>query len=264
MVDSYFGLEDAPIKSKTADFLKSIMVDAAKSVLSGRRLLDIEGPFGLGLKVLPLADGESETGIITSAGLPLSLIEKSFTMSTRDIAAFELDGVSLEAAELAEAAIEAARMEDGLIFKGSKEVPGLLAVKGSSSLNLASWDQVGNAVNDIIEAVTLLDGAGLHGPYSLALAPARYNLLLRRYPTGNFSELEHIKTIATQGIVKAPAIEKGGILIASGRQFLSIVLGQDMTLNFIGPSAERMEFSIQESLVLRVRQPRAICVLKEE
>jgi len=150
-----------------------------------------------------------------------------------------------------------------LIFKGTPPMPGLLTVEGANELKLSPWDEVGAAAEDIIKAVTILDGAGFHGPYSLALAPSRYNLLFRRYPRGNFSELEHVKTMVTKGVFKAPILDSGGVLLASGRQFASIVLGQDMTIGFVGPTGEEIELSISESLAPLVRQPQAICVLKE-
>ncbi|MBI2857324.1 MAG: encapsulin, partial [Chloroflexi bacterium] len=56
---------------------------------------------------------------------------------------------------------------------------------------------------------------------------------------------------------------KGGVLIASGRQFATIVLGQDMSVGFIGPVGERLEFSVSESLTPFIRLPRAVCVLTE-
>jgi uncharacterized linocin/CFP29 family protein len=52
------------------------------------------------------------------------------------------------------------------------------------------------------------------------------------------------------------------LLLASGRQFASIVLGQDMSVGFIGPVGEDLEFSISESLALLIREPKAICALK--
>ena len=94
------------------------------------------------------------------------------------------------------------------------------------------------AAANVIEAVTRLDAAGFHGPYALALAPSRYNLLLRRYPQGNGTELEHLAMIATAGVLKAPILESGGILMASGPQFAAIVLGQDMTIGYVGPTDE--------------------------
>jgi uncharacterized linocin/CFP29 family protein len=153
-------------------------------------------------------------------------------------------------------------LEDSLIFNGAQGVPGLLTVGGASEADLSTWDEVGQAADEIIQAITTLDNAGFHGPYSLALPPERYNLLFRLYPRGRFSEMEHIKTMVTDGVFKAPALESGGVLLASGRQYASLVLGQDMSIGFIGPTGEELEFSISESLAPLIRQPQAICVLK--
>ena len=263
MVNEYLARGDAPFGSDTWKVLDSVMMEAAKSQMVGRRLLHIEGPFGLGLKVVPLQDTETESGLIVSEFLPVLLIQKKFALGVRDLASYEREGIALGTSVVAEAAIECARLEDGSIFNGTPPAPGLLTVEGSNELELSSWDEVGAAAEDIIKAMTILDNAGFHGPYSLALASSRYNLLFRRYPRGNFSEMEHVKTMVTEGVFKAPILESGGVLLASGRQFASIVLGQDMTIGFIGPTGEKLEFSISESLAPLIRQPQAICVLKE-
>ena len=171
--------------------------------------------------------------------------------------------MGLDTSPVAQAALACARIEDDLIFRGAPHMPGLLTVPGASELTLSSWDDVGAAADDIIQAITTLDGAGFHGPYCMALAPDRYNLLLRRYPQGNASEMEHVKTMVTEGIFKAPILQSGGVLLASGRRYASIVLGQDMTIGFIGPAGEGIEFSITESLALRIQQPQAVCTLKD-
>lgn len=263
MANKYLAREDAPFGPETWEVLDAAMMEAAKSQLVGRRLLHVEGPFGLGLKVVPLQDAEVEAGLITSPIIPLSLIQTAFTLGKRDLAAYERDGVSLDTSVVREAAIECARLEDTLVFNGAPGVPGLLTAEGSNKLNLSAWDEVGTAAEDIIKAMTTLDGAGFHGPYCLALAPGRYNLLFRRYPRGPMTEMEHVRTMVTEGVFKAPILESGGVLLASGRQFASIVLGQDMTIGFIGPVEEKLEFSISESLAPLIRQPQAICVLKE-
>jgi uncharacterized linocin/CFP29 family protein len=263
MTNKYLSREDAPIEAGTWEILDRIMLEAAKSVLSGRRVLHIEGPYGLGLKAVPLSDPEMTAAPITGPVMPLALISQSFTFGKRDLAAFEKEGVMLDTKPVATTAIECAKLEDELVFKGTKDTAGLMTAKGSNQLKLSPWSEVGTAAADIIKAVTTLDGAGFHGPYTLALAPGRYNLLLRRYPNGNFSELEHVKTMATEGVIKVPALDGGGILLASGRQYASIVLGQDMAVGFIGPAGERLEFSISESLIPYVRQPKALCLLKE-
>jgi len=78
------------------------------------------------------------------------------------------------------------------------------------------------------------------------------------------TELEHLRTIATDGVFKAPILKTGGVLLATGKQYASIVLGQDMTTGFIGPAGDALEFSITKSLALLVREPASICVLKEK
>ena len=154
-----------------------------------------------------------------------------------------------------------AAKEDGIIFSGIQDTPGLLGAEGSGSLALTKWDKVGMAADQIINAVTLLDDAGFHGPYCMGLAPAQYNLLLRRYPQGDGTELDHIRTILGGDVVKAPVLKKGGVLLASGRQYCSLVIGQDMSIGFNGPAGDAFEFSISESLALLIRAPEAICVL---
>jgi len=62
-------------------------------------------------------------------------------------------------------------------------------------------------------------------------------------------------------VIKAPALKKGGVLLASGRQYCSLVVGQDMNIGYNGPSGDRLEFSVSESLAFLISSPGAICVL---
>jgi uncharacterized linocin/CFP29 family protein len=243
--------------------LDEAMLRAAKAELVGRRLLHVEGPLGLGVKAVPLRDREAESGLIASDMLPLLLIQKAFHLGARDLASFEREGNSLDTRPVAEAAVACARLEDGLVLHGGAGLPGLRTVEGANQQSLSAWDDVGAAADDLIQAVNTLDGAGYYGPYALALAPARYNQLFRLYPRGNRSELDHIKTIVTEGVHKAPALQEGGILLASGRQYASIIIGQDMRIGYVGPAGTQLEFSIWESLALRILQPGALCVLGE-
>lgn len=264
MANKYLAREDAPFGSDVWKVLDDAMIEAAKGQLVGRRILELEGPYGLGLKSVPLKDETTESGLIAGSTLPLILMQEGFDLAVRDLANFEMQGITLDRSAVAEAALSLAEREDELIFKGSEEldVPGLMTVEGANSVELSDWADVGTAANDLIQAVTTLDEAGFHGPYTLALAPARYNLLFRRYERGNFSEMEHVKTLVTDGVYKAPALKAGGVLLSTGRQYASIVVGQDMTVGFIGPEGDRVAFTVSESLVPRLRRPSSICVLE--
>lgn len=262
MDGKFLGRGDAPISGETWEILDTVMVETAKGILAGRRLLGVSGPFGLGLKAVPMADSRGRKGYVTSELLPVPLIQVSFCLGKRDIAAFERDRVAFDPCAVATAACAAATAEDTLVFQGGPGIAGLVSARGTQSVKLSPWESVGTAAEETIGAVTALDDAGFHGPYSLGLAPARYNLLLRRYPQGEGTELDHLRTIVTDGIFKAPVLGEGGVLVASGKQYAEIVIGQDMSVGFIGPVDENLQFSISESLVPVIHTPGAICVLK--
>jgi uncharacterized linocin/CFP29 family protein len=262
MENVYLGRKEAPIGAETWQLIDTVMVEAAKSQLAGRRLVPVEGPYGFGLKVLPLTDRETEEGIKVSGFVPVMAIQSGFSLGKRDIAAFEKDKLAFDGGPVACAAMDCAAKEDRIIFQGTGGSSGLLTIEGSSSQTLTKWDKVGTAADQIIEAVTKLDDAGFHGGYCMALAPSLYNLLLRRYPQGDGTELDHIRTIVSDGVIKAPVLKKGGVLLASGRQFCSLCVGQDMAVGFIGPTGDNLEFTVSESLALLVKVPEAICVLR--
>jgi uncharacterized linocin/CFP29 family protein len=260
----YLGREEAPIKPETWNLLDSTMVEEAKTVLAGRRLLHIEGPYGLGLKAVPLEDCSESECMLVSQFVPVHMISTTFSLGVRDLLSYEQNGLPFSASAVSDAAIKVAQLEDAIIFEGAPETPGLLTVEGANSQKLASWSTVGKAADDVIQAMISLDEAGYHGPYALALAPSRFNLLYRRYMQGIGTELEHLRSIVTDGVFKAPVLKTGGVLIATGKQYASIVIGQDMTAGFVGPVGDSLEFSITESLALLVREPASICVLKEK
>ena len=263
MSHHYLSRDDAPFGDRVWEALDRIMLETAKSVLTGRRMIHVEGPHGLGLKSLSLGDREVEPGVLASSTVPLFYLYRSFAVGKRDLAQFEKEGIVPPAEELNRAVTGCAQVEDELIFHGKKGSAGLLNVKGGLGSTLNSWDKVGAAIGDLIAAVTKLDDAGYHGLYTLALSPVRYNLLFRMYERGNTSELEHLKSLVTDGVYKAPVLKKGGVLMNTGSRIATLLVGQDMRLGFHGPEEDKFEFSVSESIALGIPQPGAVCVLAE-
>lgn len=269
MDDKYLHRGDAPVSEGVWKKIDETVVAAARSQLTARRLLHVDGPYGLGLKSIPGPDlpavgGEGGAEVVSSGVVPVLSISDRFTLPVRDIANFEQYGLVLDLGGAARAAMRCARKEDDLLFNGSRElgVSGLLAARGVQSSKLKPWTEVGTAAEDIMAAINKLDAVGCHGPYTMALTPERYNVLFRRYPQGPGTELEHVSQMVAEGIVKAPALASGGVLLAAGVQFAAIILGQDLVTGFVGPSGGDYEFRISESLALRLVQPEAVCVLK--
>ncbi len=267
-MSKYLGRDDAPFDESLWEKIDKTVAGAARSQLAGRRLLHVDGPHGLGLKFLPGKEEEVAEGggvsILASSPVPIANLSTGFRLPRRDLAATESNGAPLDLSPAAQAAVACARQEDDLIFQGNKALgaDGLLTAKGVQSVKLGDWSGVGVAADDVIKAMTKLDQAGFHGPYSLALAPDRFNQLYRRYQQGNMSEMDHVRQMITEGVIKAPAIQSGGLVIASGRQYASIALGQDLMTGFIGPADQDYEFTVSETVALMLLCPEAVCVLK--
>jgi len=271
MADNLSGRNDAPFSEAVWRKIDQIVTDVVRSQLTARRLLYVDGPVGMGFKAMTGPDHQiradhkqGEVNVVSSEMMPVVDIESTFTLSARDIASFEQQGAPLDAGAIANAAIILARKEDDILFNGIRELgtKGLTNAAGVQTIQLESWNNIGTPINNIIGAVNRHDGAGFHGPYTLALAPTLYNSLFRLYPQGNLTEFQHLQTFITDGIIKSGALSSGGVLLASGRQFASIVLGQDIITGFVGPQGRSFEFVISESLTLRLIQPAAVVVLQ--
>ena len=112
MANGYMLREDAPIEPDTWKVLDAAMVAAARPVLVGRRLLSVEGPYGFGLKSVPLEDMQIEEDVFASSSIPVPQIATSFSLSKRDLAAYEREGLQLNLNPLVDAAVRAAEHED--------------------------------------------------------------------------------------------------------------------------------------------------------
>ena len=107
----------------TAEMMKQIeeaAVAAARDVISGRRIIDVEGPYGMGLTTVEVGNddrcrepGPHEASAVVSRALSVPMIYRRFEISKRRIAALRDMGqpLNLKAAEDA-AQAGAAREEE--------------------------------------------------------------------------------------------------------------------------------------------------------
>jgi uncharacterized linocin/CFP29 family protein len=258
--------EQSVITAELMEQIEAAAVSAARDVISGRRIVDVEGPYGLGLTTLEVGNddkcrepGPDEASAVVSRALSLPMIYRRFAISKRRIAAFQELGQPLNLKAAEDAAQAVASREEEFVYRGQADfrISGLLTAEGRKSIKGRNWDSVDEVLADVIESVNLLDESGYRGPYGLALAPALYNNLFRRYPGSDLLQIEHLKRLCTRGIVKADI--EGGVLVS--RDVGSIVLGQDLQISHLSTDAAHEHFSVSESLVLKIEAPDAICVI---
>src|SRR5919106_2424615 len=255
-----------PFSSELMEKIEEAAVSAARDILSGRRIIDVEGPYGLGLTALEVGNDEmcrqprpEEASAVVSHALSLPMIYRRFSVSKRRIAAFEDLRLPLNLKMVEDAAQAVAMREEEFIYHGQPEfhLQGLLTADGRNSLDGGNWNNVDEVIDNVIAAVNILDEKGYRGPYGLALAPPLYNNLFRRYPGSDILQIEHLKRLCTGGITKAPI--DNGVLIS--KDVGSIVLGQDLQISYLSPDAAHENFAVTESVVLKIDAPDAICTI---
>ena len=249
--------------------IEQAAVSAARDVISGRRIIDVEGPYGIGLTAVEVGNDDlcgtpapGAASAVASQALSVPMIYRKFAISKRRIAASGEMGQPLNLKAAEDAAQAVAAREEEFVYRGQPDfhLHGLMTAPGRQSMKAGNWQNVDEVLADVINALNLLDGRGYRGPYALALAPELYNNLFRRYPGSDLLQIEHLKRLCTRGIVKANI--EGCVLVA--KDVGSIVLGQDLQVSYLSSDSAHEHFSISESLILKIEAPDAICTIAAE
>ncbi len=241
---------------------------AARDLLTARRFLELEGPFGVGLTSVEVgseaycrpADPEA-AGVVASSAIAVPVLQQMFELSIRRIQGHLQQGLPLDLNPVEEAAEAVARREDEIVYHGIPElnIHGLLTVPGRQQVQIGDWRDVEQALNDVLEGVRRLDDGGFRGPYALALSPDRYNTLFRRYEGSDMLQLDHLRRLCEEGVFKAPV---DGALVVDPRVGV-LRVGQDLEVGYSANDGIHHKLFASESLVLVLDEPGAVCALEE-
>ncbi len=264
----YLNRHLAPFSEETWQRIDDAAVSAAREDLTARRFLDVDGPYGVGLTALELGAEEfcrqpepDEAGAVISSmrALPVPLIRKTFMLSVRRIVAAEELGAPLDLTAAEEAGQAVAAREEEFIYAGSKAagLEGLLGIAGGAKVRIGDWKTAGQVLSDMLKAVAVLEKNGFLGPYALAVPPKQYNLLFHRYEGSDVLQLEHLKRLCEKGVFKAEIDHPVLVDPNVGH----IVVGQDLRCGYSGTDGIHYQLFANESVVLKVEEPGAACVL---
>lgn len=262
----YLNRSAAPFGEDVWKRIDEAAVSAARDVLTGRRFLEVEGPYGVGLTSVEVGNddycrqpGPEEAGAVMGRALSVPMLRKGFQLSIRRIAAYREMGQPLNLAPVQTAAEAVAAREEEFIYTGQKNLglPGLLTAEGRNQHARGDWSNIDQALEDVLAAVNALDAKGFRGPYALALSPTLYNGLFRRYPGTDMLQLQHLRRLCERGVYKAPI--EDGVLVDPrvGR----LLIGQDLLAGYISQDGVHYQLFVSESLVLMVEEPGAICTI---
>ncbi|KAB7624388.1 family 1 encapsulin nanocompartment shell protein [Alkalilimnicola sp. S0819] len=264
----YLNRHSAPFPAEIWREIDAAVAAAASDLLTGRRFLDVEGPYGVGLTSVEIGADDfcrqpsaDEAGAVVSRAVAVPMLRKSFGLSVRRLQGHLEMGLPMNFSPAEDAAEAVARREEEFIYYGNPDfgLEGLLTAAGRHEAKAGDWSKVEQAINDVLAAVTRLDESGFHGPYALALSPKLYNNLFRRYEGSDMLQLEHLKRLCELGVYKAPIT--GGVLVdgRAGR----LMIGQDMATGYGSNDGIHHQLFVAESLVLMLDEPSAICALAD-
>jgi uncharacterized linocin/CFP29 family protein len=262
----YLNRDKAAFGSGVWQSIDAAAVSAARAMLTARRFLDVEGPYGPGLTSIEVGnDGycrqpaPGEAGSVIGRAVSVPMMRKGFDLSIRRVAAYLDNGMPFNLAPVEAAAEAVAAREEETIYQGQEDfgLDGLFTAKGRQNVDGGDWSDVDRALEDVLAAVTRLDDAGMRGPYALVLAPMLHNGLFRRYPGSDLLQIEHLRRLCTRGIFKA-AIDGAAII---DPRVGALVLGQDLRAGYIGQDGIHYQLYLSESIVLRLEDPKAVCTI---
>ena len=256
--------DHAPFGDDVWAAIDQAAIEGARALLTGRRFLPVEGPFGLGLTAIEagaddVTEREEPTQAVAIIGAAVSvpMLWKGFGLSLRRLAAEHERGQPFDLTAVTDAAEAVARLEERLIYHGDPRsgLAGLLTAPGASELTGGDWGKAEQALKDVVAAVTTLDDSGHLGPHALVVGPHLYNGLFRRYVDSDLLQVDHLARLCPAGIFKAPI---SGALVVDARVG-RLVVGQDLMAGFASLDGVHCRLFLSESLVLAIDDATAIC-----
>ena len=231
--------------------------------LAARKLVDFSGPHGwqhsstnLGrTKTLAETPGE---GLAAVQRRVLELVElrSGFSVARSELADADRGAEDVDLDDLDDAARRLATAENAAVFHGWKAA-GITGIAEASSHPAGTLgDDCERYPRHVATAVNALLGAGIDGPYGLALGPDAYRRVLETGEHGGYPLLDHLRKILGGPLVWAPGVAGAVVMSLRGGDFL-FESGQDISVGYESHDGDAVRLYLEESFSFRVVTPEA-------
>jgi uncharacterized linocin/CFP29 family protein len=264
---SHLLREHAPITAEGWELLDSEARERLTPALAARRLVDFSGPHGwrhsatnLG-RVRPLAEAPVD-GVRGAQRqvLPLAELRAEVTLRRDELEAADRGAEDADLGPLDESAHRIAVAENAAVFHGweAAGIEGIAPASPHEAIPLG--EDCERYPRHVAKAVETLLGAGIDGPYGLAVGPEAYTRILETSEHGGYPLLQHLREIVDGPIAWAPGVRGAVVLSLRGGDFL-FESGEDLALGYADHSAEEVCLYLVESFSFRVATPEAAVAL---
>ncbi len=230
--------------------------------LAGRKVVDVEGPFGwdyaaVNLGRLELFKEEPIPDVHVGRRIVQPLIE--FRIPIR-LPIMELDCVARGSKDpdldpVRAAAVKAAAMEDRAIFLGypAGGIAGIAEASPHKPLPMPK--NSADFLQAALEAAEALRANGIGGPYALVLG-VKVHAELQSAQVPGYPITRRLEQVLGAAPICAPAIEGAILLSVRGGDFV-LTLGQDLAVGYAHQDKQTVELYLTESFAFRVVEPAA-------
>jgi uncharacterized linocin/CFP29 family protein len=243
--------ELAPISDAAWSQIEEEASRTLKRYLAGRRVVDVQGPAGVGLSAVGtghLRNVEAPgDGILARQREVKALVEVRvpFDLDRQQIDDVERGANDSDWQPAKDAARRLAFTEDRAIFEGYAAA-GIGGVRqGTSNPVMTLPADVRDYPDVIAQAVSQLRLVGVNGPYSVLLSADAYTGLSETRDHG-YPVLEHIKRLVSGEIIWAPAIAGAFVVTTRGGDF-DLHIGQDVAIGYSSHTDAIVRLYLQET-----------------
>lgn len=236
--------------------------------LAGRKVVDFSGPHGWEYaarttgRTRSLGNGPADgTAARVREVRPLIEVRSAFTLSIDELDGIERGAEDVDLDPVREAATRAAMAEDAAVFHGyaAANIEGIGEASVHAPLDIS--DDYDEYPGTVAKAVATLQGAGVGGPFAIALGPRCWRGVIETTHHGGYPIFEHIRLILGGPIVWAPAVNGAVVLSMRGDDF-RLTVGQDFSIGYLGHDETNVQLYLEESFTFEILEPRAAVRLR--
>jgi uncharacterized linocin/CFP29 family protein len=268
-MSSIFRQDKSPLTDEAWKSLEQTVRQTLTARLTARKVVDVEGPYGLDHAAVNLGRLE-ETKSAGKVNYALRKVQPLLEVRVPfELSLWEVDNLARGASDVdldpaIHAALDLADFEERAIYEGFDpgHIRGLSSAKTHPPLTLAG--DSGAVVNATATAVQKLRSGGVSGPYALVLPNERHAALVADVST--YPPRKRIEAMLEGGPILSAGYDSArfGFLVSLRGGDVELCLGQDVTLGFDHSDAETVKLYLTESFTARVLGPEAVVILQSE
>jgi uncharacterized linocin/CFP29 family protein len=260
--------EAAPLSARVWKEIDEAVAQAARHVLTARRVATFDGPHGwdhlvasrLGT-MTPCQTREGKATVCRPEVVLLAEVRAEFSMPWPAIELFERGAPRLETRPAEDAAREVALAEDRLALYGEPLGSGFLTSPDSPRIRAGDWSVPGRILADVLQAVEVLDTRGLSGPYEVVLSPMRYFSYLQAEGDHGYPAARQLREVVAAVHRSQVVHDAGAVFSMRGGDFV-LSVGGDLSVGYRLHDREAVHLFCVETIGAQTATPEAVCRLE--